>query len=100
MGVISKKVSEGSLLSNEQAIEVVMDSFPCELAVHLLPTEERSWRVNVSAGERGRRVQGATLCGRTPIPPWGGALVGRRAFSDAVAASSVGPIPSSTGSPS
>ena len=66
----------------EQAIEVVMDSFPCELAVHLQPTEERSWRVNVSAGERGRRVQGATLCGRTPIPPWGGALVGRRAFSD------------------
>jgi len=65
----------------EQAIEAVLESFPCELAVHLIPTSKRDWRVSVSAGERSKRILGASLSGSTPIPPWKGALVGRRAFS-------------------
>ena len=66
----------------EEAIAAVMESFPCELAVHLVPTEERSWRVNVCAGAEAKRVRGSLLSGTTPIPPWKGALVGRRAFGD------------------
>ena len=68
--------------SAEEAIAAVMESFPCELAVHLVPTERQSWRVNVCAGAESKRLRGALLAGTTPIPPWRGALVGRRAFSD------------------
>ena len=66
----------------DQAIQTVMESFPCELAVHLIPSTKREWRVSASAGAQSKRVTGALLCGSTPVPPWNGALVGRRAFSD------------------
>lgn len=66
----------------EQAIQTVIESFPCELAVHLVPANDRAWEVSVSAGEQSKRVTGARMCGSTPVPPWNGALVGRRAFSD------------------
>lgn len=66
----------------EQAIETVIQSFPCELAVHLVPMAERMWTVDVSAGQQSKRVTGARMGGSTPVPPWNGALVGRRAFPD------------------
>lgn len=66
----------------DQAILTVMESFPCELAVHLVPTAQREWQVSVSAGAQSKRITGSLLCRSTPIPPWKGALVGRRAFSD------------------